>query len=228
MAEPPDKLPPQADLKDALDNLKEAVEFFCLAYGEARQGACPLGAGLEALERGLSEEDDLLRHPPLAEKRAAIERHWQEWLRIPRNREARVEIALADHHGHGVLLCYARRLGGEPPRAGAAPWDPLRHPGAWRRGPGLLGVAEEGLVAPHARGAGHGSKTGHEGPRRQRRRGFRPAGKAGIVTQGEAGRHLPVVAHHCLTTAREDWQTGVIASYLKMANPALLGDFTIG
>jgi hypothetical protein len=30
------------------------------------------------------------------------------------------------------------------------------------------------------------------------------------------------------TTAREDWQTGVIASYLKMANPSLLGEFTIG
>jgi hypothetical protein len=187
MFDSPDKPAPGADLKDALDNLKEAVELFCLAYGEARQGACPLGAGLEALERRLSEEDDLLRHPPLAEKRAAIERRWQEWLRIPRNREARVEIALTDHHGHGVLLRYAHRLAQTAShyllRIGSHHFEPAR-----RR-----------LIMP---------QTG---------------GRIVIVTAEDAGYAL-----ECLTTAREDWQTGVIASYLKMANPALLGGFTIG
>lgn len=177
------------DLKEALDNLKEAVEIFCAAYSEAHAAVCPLAAGhglsLEHLERGLQEEPGVLSRAGLAGERARLRRAWVERVKIPRRR-GEVEISLSGHHGQGVLARFAARLaetsGHYVARISSRRFEPAR-----RR-----------LIMPQA------------------------GGRIVIVTGDDAGFALELQ-----TTAREDWQTGAIASYLKMANPALLGDFTI-
>jgi hypothetical protein len=181
--------PKDKDLKEALDNLKEAVELFCMAYSEARSATCPLGAqvvSLDALEKGIADEPVLLERHGLSGTREHLRRQWQGRLRIPLNR-APVEIDLPDHHGTPILARYAHRLAESSAdyvrRITSHRWDP-----AHRR-----------LIMP------------------------RPGGRIVVVTGEDSGLALELY-----TTAREDWQTGIIASYLKMTNPALLAEFTIG
>jgi len=178
------------DLKDALDNLKEAVELFCVAFHEARQVSCPLSSAealtAELLERGLQQEPELIARHGLEGQHSRLRRQWQEWTRIPRH-SGEVEIDLGGHHGVDVLARYARRLVETSAQY-------LRRITSHRFEP-----ARRRLIMPQA------------------------AGRIIIVTGEDHGFALEL---H--TTAREDWQTGAIASYLKMANPALLGEFTIG
>jgi len=176
-----------ADLKAALDNLKEAAELFCMAYGEVRSTSCSgESLTLEVIERGLAEETRLIEGHGLREKREKISRLWHEGLRIPRNK-GEVEVAIAAHHGATLLERYARRLAQTSAhylvRISSHPYEPGRR----------------GFIIP------------------------KPGGRILIVTSSDAGFALELQ-----TTAREDWQTGIIASYLKLANPALLGEFTIG